>query len=112
MVDSRDTQAWSAPSVVLLKVYPENVSVSPFEGDPPRAIDGDREAHGLAVELVQSPPRHVQLPQGLRRVESCQSPSNAVEQVAADPFRIVLVPERRQPFVQEAPDHPPKGRGE
>ena len=31
----------------------------------------------------------------LRRIERCQAPSNTVEQVAADPLRIVLVPELR-----------------
>jgi hypothetical protein len=91
--------------MVLLKIHSQGVAVFPFKRDAPRSIDRECEAGGLTLKLVESPSRQVQLSQVLRLVECRKPSSDAIEQVGLYPLWVILVPELREAFVLEAPDH-------
>ncbi len=64
--------------MILLKVDVEGVTLFPFKGDSPRAVDREREPGGLTLKLAQSPSRHAQLSQVLRFSPRSSSAPSAV----------------------------------
>lgn len=58
--------------MILFQVHAPCIAIDPFEGDAPRAIDGDRVALGFPVQRVKPEARDTQVLKPLRLVQRVQ----------------------------------------
>jgi hypothetical protein len=60
--------------MILLKINPEDITLLPFKGDTPGAVDVDAIASGHTMEAMEVESGHMQIRQGLGMVQGVETP--------------------------------------
>jgi len=91
--------------VALLQVNAPGVAVAPFEGDSPRAVDGNGVALGLPMQFMQPPTGQVQVFQAMRLLERTEPRPAAPDQVRPHAAGVVMLEQRGQALMAKAANH-------
>jgi hypothetical protein len=62
------------PSMILLKIYPEDITLLPFKGNTPWTVDVDAIALGHTMESMEVESGHMQIRQGFGMVQGVKAP--------------------------------------
>src|SRR5262245_9474281 len=95
----------SFSAVGLFEVDIGGLSISPDEGDAPRAAHGNRPLVGPPLPLVKLIARLIEHPQILRRVQRLQPGQAALLQLDIDPARGARLEQLPQRLAFPTPDH-------